>query len=380
MNSPRHPLRRVGLLGVALLLVAVATSCNGSSVGSTPPAATVDGTDITRAQLEKMVNAQIAYVEESTKIAKKAAKAKPSDSSLATAAQQAVEAQKTFDQRYRGSGPDSLGLAGTSDVLNSLIQIEVSRAALEAVGGKVTPEEAAAVRTSVEEQLTQQGIKSTKPFKALLDAEVERKAILDALTKHYTKAGEWEALQRKVYEQEVGSQTQLCVNIMDTADEASAQAALARINGGEDFLTVATEVSAAGADQNPTLKEGGEQCVAKASLANVFGDAVNTAGVGSVLGPADGQGSWLTARVVSTKVPTFEESQAQIAQAVPDPAVTRAENAIKRQLKKMHVTVDPRLGTWNKKLNIVEPPFDPQATTTTTTAPVGSAPTASAGG
>jgi len=373
VNRPRFPLRRVGLLGVAVLLVTVATACNGTSIGSTPPAATVNGTDITRAQLEKMVKAQVAYVDESTSVATKAAKAKPSDSSLATSAQQAVAAQKTFNQRYQGASKDSIGLQGTSDVLNSLIQIEVSRAALEAVGGKVTPDDAATVRKQVEDQLTQQGITSTKPFEPLLAAEVERQAILAQLTKHFTKAGEWEALQRKVYQQEVGSQTQLCVTLLVTKDEATGQAALARINAGEDFLTVAKEVS----EDNPTLKEGGAQCVARASLANVFGDAANTATVGSVMGPSDGQGSWLTAKVESTKVPTFEESQAQIQQAVPDPAVTRADEAIKKQLKKTHVTVDPKLGTWNKKLHIVEPPFDPLATTTTTST---TAPTASAGG
>ena len=380
MNRPRFPLRRVGLLGVAALLVTLATACNGSSIGSTPPAATVNGTDITRSQLQKMVKAQVAYVEESTSIATKAAKAKPSDSSLATSAQQAVAAQKTFNKRYQGATKDSIGLQGTSDVLNSLIQIEVSRAALESVGGKVTSDDAAAVRKQVEAQLTQQGVKSTKPFEALLAAEVERQAILNQLTKHFTKAGEWEALQRKIYDQQVGSMTQLCINVMDTNDEASGQAALARIKAGEDFLTVAKEVSAAGA-KNTTLTDTGAQCVSKSDLAQVFGDAVNTAGVGSILGPANGQGSWLTARVASAKVPTFEESQAQIQQAVPDPAVTRAENAIKRQLKKTHVTVDPRLGTWNKKLNVVEPPFDPLATTTTTTSITSAtAPTASAGG
>ena len=121
-------------------------------------------------------------------------------------------------------------------------------------------------------------------------------------------------------------------------------AAYDRIDGGEDFATVAAEVSI---DTTSAADGGDIGCVPRANIASVFGDAASTAEPGDLLAPADGEGSWLVVQVDDVNMPTFEEAGEVLAQMVPDDSGAAAQELLAEAFATAKVTIDPRFGTWN---------------------------------
>ena len=344
---------RARIVGIALLVLAV-SGCGSTGLVGTGPAATVDGHEISQAEVVELVAAQIAYAQASLVAAKKAGQG-------ADVIKQGTDALATF----RGVGTDTIGATGAAQALSTLIDVQVLGRVLREAGGKVATADRKSLRTQLKSQLKSQKITATKAMEPLIIAEVERAALGQALTKLVASSDEYEAKLKAAYEAQLKDLTQFCVKLVVTADRPSAQAAYDRIKGGEDFGAVAADVSI---DTASAAAGGDAGCVARGGMAGVFGaEAVDAAEVGDLLGPADGDGSFLTVKITSTQVPTFADSRDQLAKQIPDESGTAVSKILIKAYAVTDVTINTRYGTWDPKQATVLPPVDPAATTTTTT-------------
>ena len=344
---------RARLIGIALLVLTAAAGCGSDGLRADRPVATVDGHEITNSEVTDLVDAQIAYTEASLKAAKKSGQT----------AEVLKEGEKTL-AAFRGTGTDTISATGAAQAITTLIDIEVLGRALKKAGGKITDEKRTTLRSELKKQLTSQKITATKAMEPLIKAEVERQALGQALTEKVAPSAEYEAKLQAAYKAQLAELSQLCVKLVVTADQTSAQAAFDRIKGGEDIGAVAADVSI---DATSAAAAGDAGCVARGGVANVFGAAaVNAAKVGDLLGPADGDGSFLIVQITGTNVPTFEESRAQLAEQIPDSSSADVSKILAKAYAATDVTIDARYGTWDAKKGTVVPPVDPLATTTTT--------------
>lgn len=379
MDPARTARRNLGLAAVLLALVAGLLAGCGSDAGRDQAAATVDGTEISQQQVQDLVEQEIALQTAIADAAKAAAKKSPKDDAAASKAAQAKQQLDAVLPDFEGSGnADTYGTEGAAQVITSLVDLEISRQVARELGVKVEQSSLDEVMKQYEQQATQEGLKTIKPYEAFLKVQAEQVALRELIKPELKDAQAAREKQLKaVYDAQIGNEELYCINVLLTGDQASNQAAVDRINGGEDFLAVANEVST----DKSTLAAGSETCVSKSQLAGVFGDAVGTAGEGAVLGPADGgvgqdgRPQWLTVRVVSKRTPTFEESRSQIEQAlqqqgVADPIDEALSKAVERTTRKADIWVNPRFGRWNERTLRVDPPVDPAAKATTTTAPL----------
>ena len=354
----------------ALLLVAGLAGCSDSDRAVRRTAATVGDAEISQAQVLDLMEGQLRYAELSTAAAEKAAKASADDPSLQSQAEQARAAADELADRYGGTGAaagtDSFGTTGAAEVLSTAIQAELLREAARQADVEVAASAVRDARAAIVENLKTQGVTSTKGLGPLLDLYGELQAYQTALTQAFATTGpERDAQLQAAFAEALPQQSQYCLNLISTPDEASAQAAYARVQAGEDFIAVGNEVSV----DKDTLAEGQELCITGTQLFGVFTDAPATLAEGTVLAPVDGQGSWIFVRVLTAQVPTFDQLRPQLEQSTPDDAATaKLQEAVAEAQEQLDVTVDPRFGTWNAETGVVDPPGpEPTGTTSTST-------------
>lgn len=384
MERRRTSVRHARLGGVALLVLTAATACGGDGLVGRAPAATVNGTEISTAQVEELIEAQRDYYE------------------LARANTQAKREQALADAEANGTDPgqipseadldaqfdDQLApflsvsegtvpAQGVAQVLTTLVSLEIDREVLRAAGGTVTEEQRTTARTSIESSIEEDGIDLEEVPEALLEQATEQGALqsaLEATVPDDVRASavlgddEYTAQLQALYEEQVASK--LCVNVI-IADEATAATALQRVRDGEAFTDVAADVSTAGPE---AAVDGGGGCFGPDDAATVLGDDAATAGAGDLLGPvvADpAAGTFAAVEVAPT--PTFDAIRPQLEQDNPNTSEEDAAAAVAAYLGEQRaeaaadadVTVSGRYGTWDPERGAVSPPVDPLATTTT---------------
>ncbi|MEZ5179952.1 MAG: SurA N-terminal domain-containing protein [Acidimicrobiales bacterium] len=370
--------RRAVLAALALLLVAAGAGCSDSDRVGTRTAASVGDVDITQDQVVALMQGQIAYAERLEAATKKAAKASPDDATAQQQVEQASSTRQQITETFAGTGAqagtDSVGTEGAAQVLSTMIQVELMKQAARDAGVKVSDSEIADARTSIEQSISADGVTSTKGFEELVATYAELQAYQKALTTHFASTGEArEAQLQAAFDAALGDQSQYCINLIATPDQASALAAYARVQGGEDFLAVGNEVSL----DKDTLAEGKELCITGTQLFGVFQQVQPPVAEGTILAPVDGQGSWIFVRVVRTQVPTFEQLRPQLEANTPDAdATSRVQEALAKAQKRADITVDPRYGTWDAATGVVSPPEAEPSGTTTSTAPASPSTTA----
>lgn len=364
------PARRALAALASVLLVAVLAGCSGSERAERRTAASVGDAEISQALVVDLMAGQLRYAERLAAASKKAAKDAPDDATVQAQADQASAALEELTTTFGGTGAqagtDSFGTAGAAQVLSTAIQVELLRDAAREADVAVNAAAIREARASIVDSIKADGVTSTKGFEALLDLYGELQAYQSALTEEFATTGaEREAQLQAAFAEALPEQSQYCVAIIATADEASAQAAYARVQAGEDFVAVGNEVSL----DKTSLTAGNETCITGTQLFGVFTEASPPLATGTVLAPVDGQGSWIFVRVVSTTVPTFEQLRPQLEQSTPDEAATtKVQDALAKALKRADVTVDPRYGTWNAETGVVEAPeAEPSGTTSSTT-------------
>lgn len=380
---------RARLLGAVLLILAGATACSGTGPIGRSAAATVNGVDISAGQVAEVVDAQERLLRAQAGGAEKQrAEAETQGQQVQTAEELAAQVEQALGQ-YRGSGADTIATSGAAQVLTALIGDQLYRDALTSTGGKVTDQLRATARTNLDQRITSLGIKADQVPRVLIDQAVEQAAVQAAIeatapdsvrNQPVLTDQQYTDQLRGIYEAQVGDLTQLCLNLISTADEASGRAAKQRVEAGEAFADVAADVSSEG---RAAAIDGAGACAATADVAGVLGDAAKTAQPGDLLGPAAANdGTVLLAQVDRIQVPTFEEARPQLEQANPNNSGNDASAALQQYVADAlakagavaRVTVDPRYGTWDPATSAVVPPPDPKAVASSSTA-VGAAPT-----
>ncbi len=353
-----------------MLLVTGLAGCSASERAGSRTAATVGGTEISQAQVVELMAGQLRYAERLAAATKKAAKKSPDDTTVQSRADQAASALDELNATFGGTGAaagtDSFGTEGAAQVLSTAIQAELLEDAARKADVSVPASAVREARAAIVDSIKADGVTSTTGFGALVDLYGRLQAYQEALTAKFATTGAERVEQlQAAFAEALPQQSQYCVNLIATADEASAQAAYARVQGGEDFIAVANEVSL----DKTTLTEGSETCITGTQLTGVFPEAALPLAAGAVLAPVDGQGSWVFVRVATAQVPTFEQLRSQLEQSTPDEGATaRVQKALAGALERASVTVDPRYGTWNDETGVVDPPdAEPSGTTTSTT-------------
>lgn len=343
---------RAALAGSALLLLVGLTGCNGKAPVGRGPVATVDGTEITLDEVRDVTEAQIAYLKAAFADAEGGAEA---DATLAA---------------FEGENDHVLGADGVAQIVGLLVQVQAVEGLLEAEGIQVTSEDRAGAEQLVNERLTQFELTDNDDVAAVFALETRYRVAFAALQRGLSNTGP-EEQARALYDENLALfEDAVCIQQIATTDEASAQDAAARLADGEDFAAVAQATSV-----QPDLAVEGNaaSCIPRENMRGVFGDDVDGAGVGDLLGPADGQGAWIIVRIWDERVLEFEDVREQLLQSVgetanPEQAVNAA---IAAHLATMDVTIDPRYGTWDAATGQVTPPTDPRVDPADEFVPIG---------
>ncbi|MCB0963982.1 MAG: SurA N-terminal domain-containing protein [Acidimicrobiales bacterium] len=370
MDRSRTSSRRRGLAVVGALAVAVvASSCSGGAVGR-PAAATVDGVEISQAEVQDLVEANQAFYQQAI------------DNGLDTTGDLASALADT-----EGVAPGTVSQTGAGDALNSLIVTEVLHQELERMDALPDDALLQEVRTSLE---TDAG--GAEELATYDDRFVEFTIRTEALQRAYRQvladeanadvaqptAEEREARILELY-QTVKADRPLCLNVILVATEGEAADALARVQGGEAFADVAADVSI---EPQSAAAGGFVGCTDYAAPADAFGADLEGAAVGDLQGPlpADtgtGETQYVVIEVAGTDGPTIDQVRGQLEAAVDsesaatDPTTVDITPKLLELLGDADITVDPRYGTWNPDTFDIDPPDAPEDPgTTTTTLPV----------
>lgn len=341
-TSPRRRPRRAALaLGAATALVLGLSAC---SVGQ-PPAATVNGTDISAERVDEIVEAYVS-----------------------------VDAE-TYGQ-FAGEGDDTLSMGPVTNVLSSLVG-QVLQSDLAAARGAVpTPEEETQaeeeVRTSFvqEEMPAAEGESSptdainTEIFEALSqdtrDYLVGLRADSLALTRVVgEESGSSDEAARAYYEQNPELFRVLCLRLLAVA-EPDLPAIQTRLDAGEDFGEVSAEVSV-----DPQIVEsvqGPPQCTATSQLQQQLDAAafqeLSAGAEGDVTGPFayDAEGNVVLVELQAVQTTPFEEVRDLLLEQLPSAGSQAVATLIEEEVPKADVTIDPKFGTWSPDQGVVVPP------------------------
>lgn len=361
MNRPRSLARRAGTLAASFAVLIGAAACSDGD--RVPAAVTVDGVAISRTTVLDLVDANAAFYEQ---------RIEDGLDSTGELAELLAGSQ--------GEGEDTIGMRGAREAIESLVTYQVIRAELERRDAVPTQEDLDAIRAELEEAVG--GAEELERIDAdFLAFTVESQAIVRAYQQ--VLAGEADAdaepvdpaareqQLRELYDQVAPTQP-LCLNVILTATEAEADAALARVEGGEEFGAVAAEVST----EPTSAAEGGfAGCAAYDQAEGAFGVDLEGEPVGAVAGPVTyetgaPEPSFAVLQVESVDGPTYEQLLPQLEAQVPaeppvtDPSQVDVAGPIADLLADAEISVDPRFGTWNDETALIDPPGTTPATTT----------------
>jgi hypothetical protein len=180
------------------------------------------------------------------------------------------------------------------------------------------------------------------------------------------------ALQRYFYEHNAEFNT-ACFTVSGYSSLADAQAAIAKVNAGTPFSTVAGEVPGGG-PQGCDILYGIATTLPK-------GNGLETLPLNTVSKPIVEGSSYLVIEITSRTQTKFTKALSEVKAAVLNVGVAKARPVIAAAERRANVIVDPRDGTWNPAATAVLPPVSPDvvdllnptvdtpATPTTTPAP-----------
>lgn len=131
--------------------------------------------------------------------------------------------------------------------------------------------------------------------------------------------------------------------------EQAANDAIDRINGGEAFEDVATEVST----DTQSAQNGGSlgEDTPIAGFVEPFANAIRDATLGELTGPVETQFGWHVLRVDDRSTLTFEDRAPQIREELARPEV---QSALQTAIDEAEVTVASRIGVWDPATGAVQ--------------------------
>ena len=326
---------RFPLLALVAVLGLAATACG--SVSSY--AATVDGTRISRSDLEGELrdiagnDKYLKYIE----------------------SQVQVRSSGVFDAAF------------TAQVLTNQIVYELVRQDLERRKLTVTPADLEAVRPSVAERMGGQEILDAFAPE-YRDTLIRRAAEISVLSFALLEQGTPDEAAKAYYDAHQDEFAQACVRHILVPTKEEADQVKGRLDAGENFGEVAKAVS----KDTGSAPQGGELgCFGKDNqLLPEFAQAMFAQPVNEVGGPVQTQFGFHLILVTSRDVPTYEQAAAEAR----DKAVVASQDKLtawfNAAVEKAQVNVNPEYGTFQKK-GTESQVVPPQAPTTVPAAPSG---------
>jgi hypothetical protein len=325
----------VALLALAAMLLA---ACGTGPVGRRA-AATVGGHEIGIDDVTDLMEAQTRYLE-----------SQRGNASVDPAQLDAALAQVS------GVGEGTFSMSEAAGALQAWINYRITVAEVEARGGSITDADREDARAELAAQV------GGEEALAEVDAQLLEFSIDSAAAnKAFQRISAMTDEDREARLQELFAQTAaerpLCLSIIVSETEEDSEAALARIDDGEDFATVASEVSV---DAQTAADGGFSGCASPERASEVFGGDYSTVARGDTVGPIEqetGTGPiYLLVHVTSTTGPTFEQLSAELEQQLNAEVGNRAAEQLYLARMTADVHVDPRFGTWDPETGAVTPP------------------------
>lgn len=315
----------VGRIVLPVVLGLALAACSGS--GDPSVAATVDGATVPVSQVEEQFEAFAETPEVATQL----------ESDESGEFERTVQAQ----------------------VLTDLIRSELLQRAAEDLDIEVSDEEIAEERaTLVESAGGEEALQTTLENANISEEELERRlrdrVIQTRISDEFAEDVSDEEV-RAAFEADPQGQygEQVEVRHILTETEEEAQQAIDRISSGEDFATVAQEMS-----QDPGSAESGGELglVARGSTVEPFEEAAFNAEVGELVGPVESEFGFHVIEVTDrVPGPAFEDVEAEIRAQLQGPQREQAFNTyIQDLLSRIEIDVNPRFGTWdNEQIQVV---------------------------
>ncbi len=310
-----------------------------------PPAATVNGADISADRVDEIVEAYVSADAE------------------------------TYGQ-FDGVGDDTLSMDPVTNVLSSLIgQVLQSELAAERDAVPTEEERTQAedeIRTSFVQEETPAAEGETSPSDAInteifeslsqdtRDYLIDLRADALALTRVVgEETGSTDEAARAYYDENPELFRVLCLRLLAVA-EPDLPAIQDRLDADEDFGEVSAEVSI-----DPQIVEsvqGPPQCTAIGQLQQqleptAFGELAAGA-EGDVVGPFayDAEGNVVLVELQAVQTTPFEEVRDLLLQQLPSAGDQAVAALLEEEVPEADVTIDPKFGTWSPAQGVVVPP------------------------
>ncbi|HKN90778.1 MAG TPA: peptidylprolyl isomerase [Acidimicrobiia bacterium] len=152
-----------------------------------------------------------------------------------------------------------------------------------------------------------------------------------------------DASLRKYYDAHQDEFSQNCLSHILVKTKAEADAALARIKGGEDFAAVAKSVSI---DTGSGAKGGDLGCNPKGVFVPEFDKAASELPIGQISDPVQTQYGWHIILVRERKTATFDAAKEQVKAAVNAASQGAFRQFLQQAVTTARVTIDKRYGTF----------------------------------
>ena len=347
-SSSRRPTRGLAVLLAVVALVVAVTGCGSAGA---PPAATVDGTEISADRVDEVLD---AFVE-----------ADP----------------ETYQDQVEGQGQDTLAMGAVSGLLGNLV-VQVIQSELAQQRDIVpTDEERTQATEEVRTSFVAEETPSTQATDGPTESEKASAAIYDALSTDTqtwlvdlradalalsrtlgaeTDAGD--AAARQFYDQNPLQFTAVCLRLLVVA-EGDLAAAQARLDAGEDFAAVSAEISTD--PQVAASVQGDPQCTALSQLQQSLQpeafQSLAQAAEGDVVGPFqyDDQGNVVLVEVQRTQLTPFDQVRDAIIGQLPAAGDQAVADLVREAATTFDISVDPRFGSWDAEQGTVVPPAGP---------------------
>lgn len=297
-------------LASTLVLAALVLAACGGSANSV--AATVDGEDITVADVEALID--------------------PGEESAIP--------KETFSQ--------FLGFGIQWNIVN--------RAAEEEFDIDITEDEVATEATAIfeangQDQTREEFLQANGVTEQFL-LEVARQQILDTQVREILAADVEQPTQEDIDAVLSEAEALYCASHILVATEAEANDVVGRLEAGEDFAALATELST---DTGSGAQGGDLGCTPSEAFAAEFAEALTTAEVDVPTAPVETEFGFHVILVRADELPTEEEA----IEGLTAQAVGEATNAwFIEQVEAAEVTVDETYGTWQASPPQVVPPTE----------------------
>lgn len=308
--------RRLSVMALAAALVVTGAACGSAS----PTAATVKfkkiSADIDRSDFERELEALNDN---------KQLQAQAGGSGLSGAG------KKTVDPRLAAGWL-------TSVIYDKLITAEFEERKLE-----LTPADTDAGRAQLATQFGDEAVANAFP-KWFQDRLVGRNARAVAVRSALSGVSVGEDSLRKYYEERKADFSQNCVSHILVKTKAESDSVLARLKNGEDFATVAKQVSI---DTGSGAKGGDLGCNPKGAFVPEFDEAASTQPIGQLSDPpVQTQYGFHIILVKERQEATFDSAREQVRAAVNAETQNAFREFLTQAVGAAKVTVDKRYGTF----------------------------------